>query len=218
MSELLDAIKAGDGARIDTLIEQDPSLLTRAENDVTPVLLAVYHGQREIARHLVQLGAPLSFPEACAIGESARVKTMFEADPTLLHTKSADGFPAIGLAIFFGHGGLAQWMIDNGADVNAIATNAARVAPVHAAAAVSDRETMRMLLERGANPNAKQQNDVTPLHGAASRGDVEMATLLLAHGAEPGARTTDGLTPVEMARKYGKTEFADWMEDWLAEG
>ena len=125
-------------------------------------------------------------------------------------SRSADGFPGLGLAIFFGHGALARWLIEQGADVNAPAENAARVAPLHAAAAVRDRETMRLLLERGADANAKQQSDFTPLHGAASRGDIEMAQLLIEHGADRGARTADGMTPDEVALKYNQSAFAEW--------
>ena len=212
MSEFADAIKAGDAAKVGELIDADPALLRTPENDVTPLLLAIYHGKPELARLLVERGAPVSFAEACALGDEARAKELLAADPALLHSRTADGFPAVGVAIYFGHGPLARWLIEQGADVNAPAENAARVAPLHAAAAVRDRETTRLLLERGADPNAKQQMDYTPLHGAASRGDVELAELLLAHGARRDAKSTDGLTPADMARKYNQPAFAEWME------
>lgn len=194
------------------MIDADESLLRTPENNVTPLLLAVYHGKPELARLLVERGAPVSFAEACALGDETRAKEMLAADPDVLQSRTADGFPALGVAIFFGHGALARWLIEQGADVNAAAGNAARVAPLHAAAAVRDRETLRMLLERGADPNARQQSDYTPLHGAASRGEIEIAKLLLTHGAQRDARATDGMTPADVARKYGQNEFAEWME------
>lgn len=212
MSELTDAIKAGDAARVNALVDEDASVLTALENGVTPLLLAIYHGKAELARLMVERGAPVSFVEACALGDEARVKEMLRADPRLLHSRTSDGFPGVGVAIFFGHGALARWLIEQGADVNAPAENAMGVAPVHAAAAACDRETMRMLLERGADANARQQMDYTALHGAASRGDLEMAKLLLAHGAQRDAKASDGMTPADVARKYGKTEFAEWLE------
>lgn len=212
MSDLTDAIKAGDAERVRALVDGDATLLGVLENDVTPVLLAIYHGWRDIADLLVERGAPVSFGEACALGDAARVKEMLDADPSVLRSRSADGFPVLGLAIFFGHGELARWLIDQGADVNAPATNAMKVAPVHAAAAMGDRETMRVLLERGADPNAQQQVDYTPLHDAAGRGDIEMAKLLLAHGARRDAKTSDGMTPADLARKYEKPEFTEWFD------
>lgn len=212
MSELTDAIKAGDAARVKALVDEDASVLTALENGVTPLLLAIYHGKADLARLMVERGAPVSFGEACALGDEARVKEMLGADPRLLHSRTTDGFPGAGVAIFFGHGALARWLIEQGADVNAPAENAMGVAPVHAAAAACDRETMRMLLDRGADANARQQLDYTALHGAASRGDIEMAKLLLAHGAQRDAKASDGMTPADVARKYGKAEFAEWLE------
>lgn len=212
MSELTDAIKGGDAARVAALVEEDSSRLSEAENDVTPVLLALYHGKADLARFLVERGAPVSFAEACALGDADHARTMLADDPSLARSRSADGFPALGLAIFFGQGELARWLIDQGADVDAAAGNALKVAPVHAAAATCDRETMKALLEHGADPNARQQVDYTPLHGAASRGDIEMAKLLLAHGAQRDAKAADAMTPAAVARKYGKVEFAEWIE------
>jgi len=212
MSELTDAIRQGDAAKITELLDRDPSLAGIAENNVTPILLAIYHGKGDIARLLAGRGAPVSLPEAVALGDRDRVEQLLADEPSLIHARSADGFPVTGLAIFFGHGPLARWLIEQGADVNAAAENPQKVAPVHAAAAVCDRETMQLLLARGADPNARQQGDFTPLHGAASRGDVEMAKLLLAHGADASAVTADGATVAGVARKYGHPAFAEWLE------
>lgn len=218
MSDFLDAIKSGDAARAGAMLDADPKLLHRSENGVTPLLTAIYHGKSDIARMLVERGAPLSFGEACAIGDEARVHAMLAEDRSLLDARTADGFPPVGMAIFFGHGALARWLIEQGADVNAAATNAQRVAPLHAAAAVCDRETLRALLARGADPNARQQMDYAPLHGAASRGDIEAAQLLLAHGADPDARGSDGMSVADLARKYGQAAFGEWWEMRSGEG
>ncbi|MBV8519194.1 MAG: ankyrin repeat domain-containing protein [Acidobacteria bacterium] len=211
MSVLTDAMKTGDAAAVARLLDADPSLLQSAENGVTPILFACYIGKPELARLFTKRGARLTFAEACALGEEGEVERQLDADPSLLHSPSADGFPPLGLAIFFRHPALARLLIERGADVNAAAENAQRVAPLHAAAAVRDRETMQLLLERGADPNARQQLDYTPLHGAASRGDTELAELLLTHGADRDARAADGMTPADVARKYGQDAFAEWL-------
>ncbi len=212
MSELMDAIRKGDGERVGALLDADASSLQTAENGISPLMMAIYHGKPELARLLVARGVPVSFAEACALGDRPRAEQILVSSLEAVTSRSLDGFPALGLAIFFGHGDLARWLIEQGADVNAAAQNTARVAPVHAAAAVCDRKTMRLLLDRGANPNARQQFDYTPLHGAASRGDIEMAMLLLQHGAQRDAAGSDGMTPASIARKYEKSEFADWIE------
>jgi ankyrin repeat protein len=186
--------------------------MRRMSEGVTPILQAIYQGKLDEARRLVEDGATVSFAEACALGDRERVERMLAADPNVVQQRSADGFPPLGLAIFFRHPVIARLLIEHGADVSAHAENAQRVAPVHAAAAVCDRDTMRLLLERGADANARQQLDYTPLHGAASRGDTAMAELLLEHGAERDAKAADGMTPAEVAQKYQHPEFTEWLE------
>ncbi|HEX7155286.1 MAG TPA: ankyrin repeat domain-containing protein [Thermoanaerobaculia bacterium] len=209
---LFEAIRQGDVARVAALLDEDPSLLAARDGNVSAILLAVYHGRADIARLFVERGARLSFAEAVALGDTGRVRELLRETPALLHERTPDGFASAAFAIFFGHHELAKWLIEEGADVNAASENAQRVAPVHAAAAVCDRAIMRILLDRGADPNARQQLEYTPLHGAASRGDVEMAELLLSRGADANVRGSDGLTPADLARKYGKEEFAQWFE------
>ena len=212
MSELTDAIQKGDAARVSELIEANPALLQSHDGPATPILTAIYHGKNDIARLLVERGAPVSFAEACALGDLTLVERLLIAEPNALHVLTSDGYPPLGLAIFFHHPEVARLLIERGADVNTPAANAQRVAPVHAAAAACDHATMRLLLERGADPNAHQQLDYTPMHSAASRGDIEMAKLLLAHGADRNPKAADGQTPADAARSHGHHEFAEWIE------
>ena len=211
MSELFEAIKAGDATRIKSLLDNDARLLDAPVDNVSPVLMALYQGKRDIAQLLIERGARLTFAEACAMGERDRVEALLKSDPSLLNRRSPDGYPPLGLAIFFGQPAIARLLIEKGADVEAPAENVNNVAPVHAAAAVRDIDTMRLLLARGADPNARQQRDYTALHGAASRGDIEMGKLLLSHGADPNAKGSDGMTVADVAVKYGHPSFAEWL-------
>jgi ankyrin repeat protein len=203
---LFDSIRDNDAASIAPLLDADPSLLAARLNGITPILFAVYNGHAELARLFVERGAAMSFAEACALGETAVALRMLDADPALLNAYSEDGFPPLGLAIFFRHPDLARALIERGADVNAAARNAVRVAPVHAAAAVRDSATMRLLLDRGADVNARQQSGYTPLHTAAQLGDADLLELLLGRGADPRAKSDDGKTPADLAASQGHSE------------
>jgi ankyrin repeat protein len=203
---LFEAIRNNDAAAISSLLDGDPSLIDVRQNGVTPILWAVYNGHAELARLFVDRGASLTFGEACALGDEALALRMLDADPSLLDAYSEDGFPPVGLAIFFRHPTLARELIDRGADVNAAARNAIGVAPVHAAAAVRDAGTMRLLLARGADANARQQVGYTALHTAAQLGDEEIVDLLLSHGADPRAAGDDGKTPADLAEAHGQFE------------
>jgi ankyrin repeat protein len=60
---------------------------------------------------------------------------------------------------------------------------------------VSHEPVVRTLLERGADPNVRDEGDCAyPLHFAAERGDLAIVRLLVEHGADPvGAGTTHEL-------------------------
>jgi FOG: Ankyrin repeat len=205
VNDLFDAIRNGDAASVATLLDDDPSLLTSSQNGITPILFAVYNGRSELARLFVDRSAPLAFGEACALGDTALALRMLDADPSLLDSYSDDGFPAVGLAVFFRHPELASALIERGADVNAAARNAFRVAPVHAAAATRDCAMMKLLLDHGAGVNARQQLGYTALHTAAQLGDAVMLDFLLAAGADPRATGDDGKTPADLAAAHGHT-------------
>ena len=200
--ELFNAIRQNDSAAVAALLDEDPALLRATSHDITPVLFAVYYGHPEIAELFVERGAQLSLPELAALGD----RRALDGD---LETYSQDGFPLLGLAIFFRHPELAREMIERGADVNARARNPAGVMPVHAAANARDIETMRLLLDRGADVNARQQLGYTPLHSTGSNGDAAMADLLLARGADPRAKSDDGKTPADVAAERGHAELAE---------
>ena len=209
--ELIAAVQNGNAARVAEILDQDRSLLTAHAGNVSAILLAVYYQHPELARLFVERGAELTFAEACAVGDEAHALSLLDRDPALLHQRSDDGYPPLGLAIFFRHPALARALIERGADVAAAADNPQRVAPVHAAASVGDAATMRLLLDRGADPNARQQAGFTPLHAAAGNGDVEMAKLLVAGGADRHARTDDGKDAATIAAERGRGEFVAWL-------
>jgi ankyrin repeat protein len=208
--ELIEAIQKGDSKTVAALLDEDRSLLTAKSGSVSAILLALYHGHPEIAQVFTQRGAKLTLPEACAVGDMKRAAEMLDRDPSLVNAYSEDGYPVLGLAVFFRQPEVARKLIERGADVNAAAKNPQRVAPVHAAVSVGDFVTMRLLLEHGANPNAQQEAGFTALHGAAAHGDIAMTKLLLEFGADPKARTDDGKDPAAVAEKYNQPVFVEW--------
>lgn len=90
-------------------------------------------------------------------------------------------------------------LIAKGADLNS--TNKSGLTPLAAAARTGQMEALRLLLGKGANPDAG--GSTTPLIMAAGWHRVDAASALLASGADPNRTNADGLTPLVNAIQVG---------------
>ncbi|MBX3084989.1 MAG: ankyrin repeat domain-containing protein [Anaerolineae bacterium] len=207
---LFDAIKQGDQATVQSLVEQDRGVMNaKDEAGLSPVLLALYFGKTAIANLMIDAGASLSLYEATAAGRLAKVEAIIDAQPERLNEYSLDGFQALGLACFFGHLDVVTYLLSKGAIVNSASQNAMRVMPLHSAVAGDHLAIAQALIEHGANVNAIQADDFTPLHGAAQNGNLDMINLLLKHGADVHAKQHDGKQAVDFAAEAGHQAAVD---------
>ncbi|ALW90283.1 hypothetical protein AUC44_04040 [Deinococcus actinosclerus] len=207
------AIKTRDEALLRALVASDSELLgLPSPMGVSPVLFAVYYGRADMARVLVDLGAPLNVFEAAALGDEAALARELDADPALVGGLSGDGFSPLGLAAFFGHAGVAEALLARGADVNAVSRNAMRVQPLHSAVAGGHGALARALVMAGADVNATQQGEFTPLMAAAQNGDAGVVLFLRRRGADADVQTADGRRAADFAREEGHAALADSLE------
>jgi ankyrin repeat protein len=198
--QLLEAIKNGDTQTVSALLDADPELLrARTDSGVSAILWAMYNQKPAIAQLFIERGLELDFFEAAASGKLDRVRELAAADPSLVNAYSPDGYPPLGLAAFFGQPEVVEFLVEQGAGVNAESQNQMRVRPIHAAVARRDLNIVRMLLEHGADVNVRQQMGFTPLHSAALHGDRGMIELLLQHGADATAQADNGMTAAAFA-------------------
>lgn len=159
-NEFLESVKSGNATRVKTFLESEPLLIqTRDENGVSALMLAIYHGRQEMVDPLLQFKSELDLFEAIAIGRLERVQELIQKDPAQIKTVSPDGFSPLGLAAFFGHPKVAAYLVNKGADVNAVSKNPMRVCPLHSALAQRQPEVSlaitEMLVAHGADVNVR---------------------------------------------------------------
>ena len=215
VNELLTAILADDLDAVDRLLAAHPGLASaRDETGLTPVIQARYWFKRpSLDRLLAVRGDDLDIFEAALTRRADLVRARVAADPALAQAWTADGFTALHYPAFFGGLEEAQALVEAGADIEAAARNEMGARPLHSAAAGRHLDVSRLLVERGADVNARQHGGYVPLHQAAQHGDVELAELLLAAGADPDVALDDGRTAADIAREAGHEQLAERLRE-----
>jgi uncharacterized protein len=175
--------------------------------------------------------------EAIRKGDREAVDSALAGDPALLAARDQAGLSPVVAAAYAGQPRLAEYLAERAAgtpdglgffDAAAVGETAAVRQKLDLGSEVEDRaedgytalhlaayfgrlEVARLLLERGADPNAVAFNAsrVTPLHSAVSARRRDLAGLLLALGASANAVQKGGWTPLHAAARNGDEAIVD---------
>jgi ankyrin repeat protein len=105
----------------------------------------------------------------------------------------------------------AQAAIKKGADVNSRHVN--QNTALHAASVQSKYDVMKLLVESGADVNAKNQDGLTPLMMVAfETGDAKAAVLLLDSKARVDEKDRNGVTALDLAKDGYEKNREVWQE------
>lgn len=201
------AIQDGDRGLVERMLRKTPNLiLARDKKNLSPLMVAMYYHEFEIANLLLDRMVALTVFEAAATGRLVHLISNLARKPELVNADSEDGFQPLGLAAYFGKSEAVKYLIKAGAQVNSPSKNSLAVTPLQSAVAGGHLEITRLLLEAGANPNVREGSGHTPLHTAAHNGDIEIVRSLIFGGADLEAINTNNEKPLDMALKAGHDE------------
>ncbi len=221
---LNDAIVTRDGGAVKAHLDAGTDVNVADANGITPLIVAVTSGQRDLVQLLLSAGADINArgPEErtaliYAIQAEHREMALFllEQEGVDLEARESHGSTPLVEAVIYRQMQVAEALLENGANVNGLGP-VGRTA-LHCIAPRLDVEMLRWLLERGANPDARDLDGATPLHHAAffpapadifEGRDVESALHpLLESTSDINAVNNIGQTPLHIA--------ALWADPWL---
>lgn len=184
---------------------------------LTALHVAAEGGHIDVARHLIERGADLNAHRRGGVG----VPLVFAVSGNHLRLmrfllqSGADvdgGSPDCGTALCYAESPeVARELIDYGADPNA-EVEVQHYRPLHAHH--SRPSVLRVLLENGADVNAREITGCTPLLTAASACCLESVRILLEYGADPCVRDFRGCTSIETAKGVGAEDIANLIKEW----
>jgi ankyrin repeat protein len=200
---LLMAVQHGDLSLVSLLVGRGGEVDQRRKH-LTPITLAARRKAHDIVSFLRAKGATLSIVTWLYLGDGQRFEQELARDPTQARLRDEEGTPILHHAVEALQPELVVLLLKCGATVSDADPNAEtalhrcadmRQAPQEAVATMAT-----LLLDRGAEANARNWDDVTPLHQAVRARNLAVVEVLLARGADPNPRDKSrGSTPLRRA-------------------
>ena len=184
-------------------------LESRNDLGFTPLMVAAREGAAATMSWLLDAGASLDVSDksnqslvqlALKLGNPIVMQVLQDRGAQFdLHANTTDTVHPIWSSIYEGRLASVELLLNSGVSVEHQKDG---ISLLQLAAEVDNVGIVKLLLERGAVVNQKDQHGWTPLHSAAYAGNIECILLLLQKGAEKTARDEQGWTSLDVAAFY----------------
>ena len=129
-------------------------------------------------------------------GTVEQAKVLLNQDAEIFNTVNEGGYSPLMLACYRGNIKVAQFLMENGADIN---VKSSMGSPLMAAVVKGNIEIVKALLAKKADVNATDANGITALIYAVQFRNEEILKLLLAYNADKTHIDKEGKTAFEHA-------------------
>jgi len=221
IDHLLAAVLQRDHSLVARMVTDDPDLLVAANMfGATATHAAHFTGQDELTTLLVVKRGGLDVQLAAELGDVDVLHRQVSDHPTEALGFNGSGSTPLHGACYWGQVAAAQLLVEGGADATAPTRDEfLQITPLGSAIATTPGipqpsddedvvlELVRLLLEYGADPNARRRDGTTSLHAAAWRGLDAVIQELLDAGADRTVQAETGPhageTPADTALGQG---------------
>jgi uncharacterized protein len=146
--------------------------------------------------HIICAQEKKDFYDIARKGTVAEMKVHLKQNPKSVLEVNKDGFSALTLATYRGNNAVAQFLIENGADING---NSKMGTPLMAAIVQGNNDIAKLLIAKKADLNLVDDNGTTPLMYATQFKNIEILKLLLENKADKTKVDKNGKTAFEYA-------------------
>jgi ankyrin repeat protein len=212
-SALQVAAEQGD-VEITKLLLRSSADPTFPRSGKTPLREAVLAGHFDVAKLLVDAGAPRDFFSAVAWGDIESVRKSLSADPSLVSRPDGAARMPMDYAVANGRFEIASLLLKSGAPV-VTETFVLGDSPLHRAIRRLDATMVKLLLDSGSSPDTSvrgpgEDPERNPaVHLAVELASVEILDELLSHKADLDRRDTYSKTVLHVAAGAGRTEIVE---------
>jgi ankyrin repeat protein len=168
-AEMLEAAGKGNTARVQELLERGVNVNMRGADGNTPIMEATYGGHLDVIKLLLDHGADLSAKKR----DGATAPTLTGNKDVLALFKNV---AALVTAAAGGDVNTVKALLDSGTPVNGL--DQAGESALHAACWSGKTEVVKLLLNRGADPEIKKADGASPVNLATGQKHDDIVVLL----------------------------------------